>query len=471
MYTLKGFINNAAFVNNTPGSTAVIGELSTQSSTYSLSKGYYSDDSVADLSLVSFLSQDSATGAIEAPADIALQVLQIAAFVYAQTQATPNPGQIASTTLLASLLAQFQTSAGNFTCGTMVTDGTYWVPQWLAWENTTDTTYGSVATSDANSNEIKIWFTDAAFNAQYDEYDIVVVPPMATLDNFFTTASNVNALLSAQTFVDTMTLIQTAKGNNPESLLEAESYNYVDPTDATNLIATNWTVLIYGIAGNTVDAIAEAIIDYVLANSSHTQAEWTAILPDLFKRTEFTLVPMWDQTAIAAKTGGLPVYSPVANPSRALAMMTEVASTYTDDHINSNTCVQTFPYNNIALISCGSPNNANAAYQLEDVFPDILSVSSQSLDFGRQAVTTQDFVLLVASMLAAAETMTEYGSPPTGMTTLTRNNILYLVATYDAINYLMVVKANFPLANVSTFGADGVYVAPTTDGSSTTTTS
>ena len=84
---------------------------------------------------------------------------------WARAQATPNPGEITASKLLAGVLAEFEADAVDFTCGAMVTDVTYWVPQWLSWENTTDTTYGSVATS--NTNLIKIWFTDAAFVAQY----------------------------------------------------------------------------------------------------------------------------------------------------------------------------------------------------------------------------------------------------------------------------------------------------------------
>jgi hypothetical protein len=142
-------------------------------------------------------------------------------------------------------------------------------------------------------------------------------------------------------------------------------------------------------------------------------------------------------------------------------MMTQVATSYPAAHINSNCCVQTYPYKSVALISCGSPNNKDSKFQIENVFPDILSVPSQSLDFARMATDTQNFVLLLGKMLAAAEGLTQYGNVPAGMTKLTRNNVLYLVATYDGINYLMVAKTNFPIANVAEFGADGVYVANT----------
>jgi hypothetical protein len=445
MYLLKGFINNSKLASAAvAGTLAAIGALSEQSSTYALTKSMFFQESSPDLFFVSFTSADD-TGAVAAPAGIATQALNFAAWVYAQTQAIPNPGEIPAQTLLDGLLSAFQTEAQNFTCGNMVTDGTYWVPEWLEWENITDPVYGSLMTG--STCLIRIWFTDSAFAAQYDDYTILIVPPIQNLDDFFTTSSNVAALVAAQTYTDTIALVNAARGNYPETMLEAQSFNYIDPNNAQNIIPTNWTILIYGLAGNNIDSIANAIIDFILANSSHDQADWEAILPDIFRRTEFTLVPMWDQFAIPDRSQQRGIYSPVANLTRANAMISQVAS-YGASHINSNACVQTVPYKSVALVSCGSPNNRNNAFQIVDVFPDILPVPSQSVDFNRMAVATQNFLLLVVSMLKSAETLTQFASVPAGMTKLMRNNILYLVTSYENISYLMVTQSNFPLPGV-----------------------
>ena len=445
MYLLKGFINNSKLASAAPaGTLAVIGALSEQSSTYAITKSMCFEESSPDLFFVSFTSQDD-TGTVQAPPGIAMQVLRFAAWVYAQTQAIPNPGEISVQTLLDGLLNQFQTEAQNFTCASMVTDGTYWVPQWLQWENISDPVYGSLTTGSGCL--IRIWFTDAAFAAQYDDYTILVVPPIQKLDDFFTTSSNVAALVAAQSYTDTIALVNAARGNNPETMIEAQTFSYIDPNNPDNTIPTNWTILLYGLAGNNIDSIANAIISFILDNSTHTQSEWETILPDIFRRTEFTLVPMWDQFAIPDRSQQRGINSPVANLSRANAMISQVAS-YGANHINSNACVQTVPYKCIALVSCGSSNNRNGAFQIVDVFPDILSVPSQSVDFNRMAVATQDFLLLLVSMLKNAETLTQFGSVPAGMTKLVRNSILYLVASYDNISYLMATQSNFPLPGV-----------------------
>jgi hypothetical protein len=445
MYLLKGFINNSKLASAAPaGMPAAIGALSELSSTYAITKSMFFEEASSDLFFVSFTSQDD-TGTCQVPAGIAAQVLAFAAWVYAQTQAVPNPGEIAAQTLLDGLLGQFQTEAQNFTCGSMVTDGTYWVPEWLQWENLTDPVYGSLSTG--STCLIRIWFTDTPFAAQYDDYTILVVPPIQNLDDFFTTSSNVAALVAAQSYTDTITLVNAARGSNPETMIEAQSFNYIDPNNPDNTIPTNWTILIYGLAGNNIDSIANAIINFILANSSHSQSDWETILPDIFRRTEFTLVPMFDQFAIPDRSEKRGVYSPVANLSRANMMINQVAS-YGENHIDSNACVQTVPYKCFALVSCGSPNNRNGAFQIVNVFPDILSVPSQSVDFNRMAVVTQNFLLLLVDMLKTAETLTQFGSVPAGMTKVMRNNILYLVANYESVSWLMVAQSSFPLPGV-----------------------
>jgi hypothetical protein len=56
---------------------------------------------------------------------------------------------------------------------------------------------------------------------------------------------------------------------------------------------------------------------------------------------------------------------------------------------------------------------------------------------------TKTWLYLLADMLVVAETMTAYSSLPLGMTRVTRNGILYLVASFKSVNYLLAAKSNF----------------------------
>lgn len=433
MYTLKGFATHGLFANNTPGQVNAIGELSTDSRTYSTEIGSYTDAANApSVTLWSFLSATNGTVQVVDPS-LATRVIAIANWFYNQT--IQNAGQLFADQLLAGALAQFAATANTFASGVMVTDGTHWVPEWVSW------------TDVANPGSfIRIWFVDTSFQSQYDEFAFVFVPPITPLDDFFKPAAQVLAEVQAVTQTEVFTAIQTAKGQNPETLLINQSYNYNDPTNPANLIPTNWVSILYGLAGNTVDAQDNALEAYILANTSHTRDEWVAIFPDIFKRTEFTMIPQWQNIAIPARLNGGPgIYSPATNLTEALALLPQFAS-YPLAHINANGAVMGHPYKSLSILSIGSDQNRNNMFALTDVFPDLIMVSSTSTDFARMSQATQTFLLALASMLLVAETMTQYSSIPLGFTKLIRNGTLYLVYNYETIDFLVAAKSNTQFA-------------------------
>lgn len=433
MYTLKGFTTYGLFANNTPGQTNAIGELSTESRTYSQEVGSYNDPvNAPNITLWSFSSTNNGVRIAIDPG-LASRVIAICEWFYAQTIATP--GQLYADQLLAGVLAQFQTTSGTFASGAMVTDGTHWVPEWVSW------------TDLANPGSfIQIWFADTSFQNEYNGYSYVIVPPLAKIDDFFKASSTIQTELAAITQTQLFANIQAAKGSNPETQILSLTYNYNDPVNVGNLIPTNWVIIVYGSAGDNVDAISNALETYILASSTYTQAQWTAIFPDIFKRTEFTMVPQWSNYAIAGtavNTSG--IYSPVANLTDALALLPQFAS-YPTAHINAHATAMGHPYKSLSILSIGSDQNRGGMYELTDVFPDLISVSSTSTDFARMSQNTQTFLLIFATMLLVAETMTEYSSIPLGYTKLYRNNILYLVYNYNTIDYLVAAKSNTQFA-------------------------
>jgi hypothetical protein len=228
----------------------------------------------------------------------------------------------------------------------------------------------------------------------------------------------------------------------PLPILAAETFSYIDPTNSSNAIPTQWTVLIYGPAGNNVDSISDAIVNYCLANSSYTTAQWAGILPDIFLRTEFIFVPFWDQYAIPEASTQNGIYSPQLNLVRAQNLVVTTVPSYPSSHIDTYLNVMSYPYRSLQMGVIGSPNNKDAWYQLIQVFPDIISVPSTSVDFARMAESTQQFLINLGNMLIAAETMTPVSSVPSGFTTLIRDNMLYIVMNYQNIHYLVLAKEN-----------------------------
>jgi hypothetical protein len=435
MFVLKGFVSHAAFANNATGVVAPFGELSTYSSTYARDKGLYKSAASADMELTTFITANNATP-VQLTQDVVDHVIGICKYVFDRVQSVH--GEIFDDELLQDLLVRYATSAESFECGDIIKDNNgYWAPTWLSWKNK------SIAPLQPD-NSIKIWFADQAFQEEYDEFSIVVVPPTANIDDFFKTGSEVEAMLKAITPSQSMEKVQIAKGTTPESIIRAETYNYVDPYNALHKVPATWHVLIYGVAGNNIDSINDAIIDAILSQSSHTRDEWVQILPDLFRRTEFILVPLWNQYAIPNRELQAGIYSPTTNLKRATALIKQVVASYPGSHIDDHLDVFAHPYKSLSIAAIGSKDNRDDLFELTDVFGDYIAVSSTSVDFNRQSLPTQEWSQLLANMLIQAEKVGKYTSVPVGMTKVTRDNVLYVVARYGNINYLVAAKSSLP---------------------------
>lgn len=433
MYVLKGFIVNSTFVNNAVGQTSVMGEMTTQSATYSREKGLYQNDTISpDIQLVSYTSATDGT-ATPVANDLRDRTLAIAKWVYDQV----NKGvQIFSDQLLQDILTQFQSTAGSFACGAIISDGNgHWVPEWVSWVD-------NALTQAGTQNQIKLWFVDASFQSEFDDYSFSIVPPLTPLDNFFQTGAQVDASINARTIPQLFSQVATVRGIDPETIQVALTYNYIDPNNASHIVPTQWIVLIYGAAGNTIDSINDALVAYILANSTHTRDDWVKILPDLFRRTEFILIPLEDQLAIPDQALKPGIYATVTNLARINALYKTLVPSYPSAHIDSHLSLMAHPFKNLQIAVVGSTDNRNNWYELNQVFPDILAVSSTSTDFGRMSQDTQGFLLALDQMLNTAESMGQFTDIPRGYTRLTRDGILYLVVNYENINYLVAAKQN-----------------------------
>jgi len=433
MFVLKGFIEHALFNSATPGKISTIGELSTLSMTYSRITNTYLSAISADMTLYTFTSANNATPA-KLPLAISDHVMDISKYVYEHTIEVQT--QVFATELLQNLLTVFVTSADTFECGEIVSDGDYSVPEWISWH--------TKLTDVDGSNVIKIWFSDVSFQAQYDDFEILVIPPMKPLDLFFNPSSMVKASLASVTPSEMMDRIQLAKEGSPETVVRAETYLYYDPFNKTNTIPTTWNFLIYGMAGNNIDAINDALVAYILANSTKTKDQWAQIIPEIFKHTEFIIIPKWNDYGIPNRTLEAGIYSPITNVSGISTIVNSINLEYPASHINANIDVVANPYKSLALLVIGSPDNRDAKFKIGDIFSDYIAVLSTSNDFSRMSQSTQDWATLLSNMLYIAESMYLHTSVPAGMSKVVRNGILYLACRFMNINYLVVAKSALP---------------------------
>ena len=444
MYQLKGFIGIKDLVDNAVGAVSPFGELSLWSQTYTKDRGEYENPDIPGFRLSSIYSLNTNTGKIALDAALANKVLVFSKWVYDYFLLQEQP--ISRSVFSTDALSVFGTALAEFNFGDFITDNKITLPEWLTWKNL-----------NFPDNEIKIWFSDNSFSEQFEETEIVTIPPLVNLDDFFLTPIVVKTSVERRTVTETMDLIQLAKNKNPETIIRTEMYNYNNPLYPGFVFATNWSILIYGKAGDNPDTIKEEIIKFVLANSTHTRAEWTVILPDLFKRTEFMIMPIWYRYAIPNKTVQAGLYSPIIRPQIDKIVTKAIIREYDPLHIDAHIAYLNNQYKSLALTSIASIDNRNGTFNLTDYFPDYINVNTGSLDFNRMNIKTQNWALLLEEMIIVAESMTYFSTIPNKMRRVIRGGFIFISTNYQNVQYLVSAKMNLTLLN--NYMADGYVVS------------
>lgn len=441
MYKLKSFVTIESFILNQVNAVSPIGEISTHSLTFAKDKGVYANLTTPELTLYAFSSTSNTTAGVVVPTAVSSKLFEVINWVHKKQIINGAPTD--RVTFVADLVEQYGDALGSLSCGDMIeVKSGVWMPEWISGK-----VLGIVSTSFAYDNEVMVWLSNNSFAAQYDEYALTVIPPLKNIDAFFGTKASVVAALAARTLPQIMLEAQAAKGGFPETVVAAEEYNWVDPVSAS-LTPTSWTFLIYGAAGDNEDSIREAIRAYIAANSSHTEAEWKTIFPDIYKSTEFMIFPRWHNYAVADRVLQAGTYSPVVMMKKEttwLKARLTVAMGYSTAFIDTHASIMPTSYKSLALLITGGPDNRSSLFDITRVFPDIINVPTSDTLFELMAEPTQEWLLKLQAMLIVAEKASIYSVLPSGMQRLVRNGILYITSRYAGITYLVASKATTPV--------------------------
>lgn len=430
MYASKSFCGVDLFVNNAPSADSTIGEITADALTFSKEIGVYKSATLSGYTLYNLSSKDSVTGKVPMPSYLVEEGISLCNRVV--TYVVGLNGQIFPDQLIAHIQPHAAAlNLSNVVIGPIRQHGDEWIPDWIRWSSNN---------ASAGPNENIIWFSLPALRTQYTEYEIVVVPPVDDLDAFFLSYSSVNNTINNISLADLSDRVQIARAGKPYTHLRTDIFQYINPVNSTQKVNCPWSVLIYGPAGNNIDSIKNALVDYILENSTRTVAQWTQIFPDIFKRTEFILAPHWNKYAIADREIQPGIYSPVVEYSDVVDLLYLTAPNYSQSHIQSNASVFGHSYNSLAISVVGSIDNRESLFKFKQVFPDYIDVGSTSLDFNRMSPTTQEFSSNLATMLTIAETMNEFTEVPIGFTKLIRDNIIYVVKSVNNIQYIVASK-------------------------------
>lgn len=477
--TLKAFVGYAALADNDQFEVAPLGELSPYSLTFVRDPHIYGTGTnttpETSIKLTAFSFRDLEGELQPLPSAHSTFLLNVSRWIYQQalTGAFTNDPEV----FRQALAAQYGDDLQDITVGPMVQQNTIHLPSSLI----AYIPYAAVSAQAPPETHltvvrVRLWFADASFRNEFDEFEILPVSIFDNLNEFFDSAGEVRANVAAVPASNIVERLQARAGTYPVTMSRVIEFDYHDPLVPTNTFPVPWGVVIYGPAGNNIDAIKQALVDWILENSTHSREEWAEIFPDIFTSTEFILTPFWNTYAIPNMTLQAGVYSPLVNLPTALEMAeaTTTGTGYTTAHVRENLSVFNMPFKSLALAAVGGPENRDGLSRLEHMLPDLINVSSSHPDFGRMSPGTQQFVLMLERMMQAAETMTESTEVPTGFTRMKRTNaanqeFIYVVRSHDDVQYLMVtapsLRAVFPDTeqrplSVTTEGADGLIAMP-----------
>jgi hypothetical protein len=367
---------------------------------------------------------------IEVPVLVSNNAITIGAWLLARAQAGQIPTD--AFVLRQQLNAEFTNNATDFQTGALLSDGTLRLPEWISYTDTTT----------AEETQATFWLADASFLNQYDEFSIEVIAPILPLDDFFKDPLTVKQRLAAYDLVIKTEEVQAKRGKNPFTMIKTFRYDYYNPANQTDLTPTYWIVIIYGQAGNNPDLIREAIVKEVLDNSTHTQEEWAAILPDLFRTTEFIFTPFWDQYSIPNHEFQGGVYSPTVDPRERLTLLKRTArgAGYNPVYVENRYELTLNIYKSLAMGVLGNPDNRDGITQFSDKWSEYMVVSNDNPDADRMSADTAEWSALFSRLIVAAEEMTMYTSVPQGLSRVKRDGIVYASGFYKNVNYLVASK-------------------------------
>lgn len=432
MYILKAFCQIGALIDNTVDTYAPIGELSDRAKTYGRNKEILTSAAAPGYGLTGFSSKKDGKD-VQIDAVLGNNLLLVCKWAY--EQAVANKFTSSTESFRTAFLQQWQTKYSIHTIGAMATaKANMWFPTMIEIRDIKD-----------DDLQYKIWFSTTVFEQQYDEYHIEIVPPVEELDVFFLGRNSVNAALAAFTHEIKMERVQAIQEVYPETYISGPMYEWydpVDPTDKTRRIQTFWTPMVYGIAGNNVDAIKEALRDYILANSSHTKDEWAAIFPEIFTSTEFIFVPMWNKYAIPNRVLEAGMYASSVNLNYAKEEVLRLVrgDNYTDAYMDGNMELFGAAHKAITIGVVGGPHNRDGITTFGQRYYDYINVDTTGVDFGRMNPETRRMVLTLAEMLIVAEDMTPDSAVPVKFNRLVRDGVLFVSCTLDRFQLIVVSK-------------------------------
>lgn len=432
MLTIKAFISIAAMKDNDPDVVSQLGELSDRSHSFAREKYSYYDQASRECEMVVF---ESKTDKYVVTPDIhQRKALEYSQWIYTQALAARFNADVE--VFKARFLTQFGGQIDRFECGTMITARGIWMPAFIRYR-----------LQGQPENAVRLWYADQAFQAQYDSYEIIVVPPIKPVDTFMNTTSVVAKALSSFTLPQHQVDINLAAGGVPFTRHKTTEYTWYAPDDPESTLPTFWSAVVYGGSVVNDDIIRDAIADYILNNSIYNRDQWLPVFPDIFASRGFSVIPAWHKHSTYDATPRGSLYSPVLNHGEDLTLANKFAYDHNAEHNAKYLQTTVAQWKSVALICVSNVENDKKRMRLTDIYPDYALISPTSQDFNRMSFATTDWVKKLIKALIMAEQFDEYTILEDGFYLLERGLYTYVMFNDQKVDY-MVLTRNSLLANI-----------------------
>lgn len=432
MANIRGYISMAALADNRPNVVAQFGEFSTKTDTFTRDPQHFQNDTMPGVMFVGLFSEDNNNHwVIDNPTGT--QILSVGKWVYDQYLANLIPRNTSKAAFVAALTTQFPTCK-NFA-----------VNQLLAGPASNKNMPDYIRFDIGTTHGVQIWFADSAIKAQYDHYEVNIIPPLQDVRMFNNHLSAVQTAIFNRSLGDIRRQAEAIIGEDPPTYDTTYTLTWKDPSGSGATLDTTWTVIGYGPLSTEEEAIKDAIKQYLTDNAP--EVDWSKIFPSLYSASEFVIVPMWLQTSPATEGVDLGSYSPFTLVNDIKTIMTPrlpvgySTSTNISTHLNAYLEVIGFIWRSITLATVGSPSNLGTNRKLSSIVPDMLNVPTTNADYGRMSPETAAFITKLTSCLEAARNFTPTSIPPAGFLKRISGGRIYL--TFNHGEYKIMVLTRF----------------------------
>lgn len=431
MYTLHAFATRDEFIDNGTLKISPIGELSTEAETYALDKGIHTLPNIPSTTLFSFKSlRDGAE--VEVPVPVLQNSIELSQWLF--NKCLDNTFVANNNIVNQGIQAEYRNRLDRIKIGRVIADSqNHYMPEFIEF---------SIKGLNED-NRIKIWFVDSSFRQQYPYHDIVVIPAIDNLDDFFGDVDLVLATKVDELLPKIHDKANHLKGKSPYTKILTFNYEWYNPSNTEQRKVFPWTVLIYGGINSNLDLIKDAIVKHILAHSTYERNRWEKIFPDLFVPSEYIIAPLWTRYSVPNKSIVAGMFSPTIKYAEIPEFTKKVFGAYTEAHLNQNLEISSSLYKSLALFICGHPQNRLAPISFYEKWPEYALMRSVSDDFNRFSLDTQMFVKSLTELLKWADESTPDTELPEHMTRMQRGDIYYVAINIDRVQYIAVMRWNY----------------------------